>query len=91
MKSLRRSINRHYTERAIAHAMRIGKNCLLFGLVVEQPHRLHKNQPGYTYGSSLKKDKQLAHRADRRRAKMALSKEEYPPTVRRHSVLHNYW
>lgn len=58
----------------------------------EQPHRLEKMKAKFTHQhASMKKDKQLANRAARSRARDAVKRGEEPAPESRNSVRWDYW
>ena len=57
----------------------------------EQPNRLNKSKPSFTYGSSLKKYKRTANKKSRRKRHMAADKGEEPPPEGKNSVKWDYW
>jgi hypothetical protein len=60
--------------------------------VKEQPHRLHKTKMKFTaQRSSLKKDKQLFHRATRSRAKQSLKTGKEILPEQKSSIRWDYW
>lgn len=90
-----RGERRHKTKKKIIKRLTAVADGIIFGLgraMRKNPHRMHKNGPKFTsQRGSLKELKQIANRAARKRARLAIKANKDIPAEPRSSVKYDYW